>query len=79
MSRLSDSSEPEEAGGDTFDGTQECRTPQTLKRLINLAPLNVSQGRSFLSQGPNLLQVPERGSKYQHTRRRHSWIPGAIR
>ena len=77
MNRISESSDPEESGGDTFDGTEECKTPQTRRRLINLAPL--SQGRSFISQGPNLLQVPEKGPRYQNNRRRHSWIPGAIR
>ena len=77
MNRISESSNPEEAGGDTFDDTQECKTPRTLKRVINLNPH--SQGRTFLSQGPNLLQVPERSPRYQNNRRRHSWIPGTIR
>ena len=78
MDRISESSDPEEAR-DTYDGTQGCVTPE-LKRLSGISASiqlgKLSHGHSFLSQAPNLLQVPYHPSKGgRNTGRRHSWIP----
>lgn len=82
MDRISESSELEELGNDTYDDDiPEPKSPRCNRRgSINLAhgTLGASNhGRSFLTRGPNLLQVPEKAFKSQHNRRRHSWIPGS--
>ena len=79
--RVSESSDPDEAN-DIYDDTnldfKEYKNADLKRVSINLASqLGASHhGRSFISQVPNLLQVPT-GSRYQNNRRRHSWIPGA--
>ena len=79
--RVSESSDPDEAN-DIYDDTnldfKEYKNADLKRVSINLAnQLGASHhGRSFISQVPNLLQVPT-GSRYQNNRRRHSWIPGA--
>ena len=77
MDRISES-ELEEAD-DTYDNTQDIKAPEVKRRVsINLfaqsgGPASTGHhGRSFITQGPNLLQVPQN----HPSRRRHSWIPG---
>ena len=84
MDRISESSEPDGGeGSDTYDDIiHEPKSPHSYRRgSINLAHASLgisSHGRSFLTRGPNLLQVPEISRlKNQNTRRRHSWIPGS--
>ena len=82
MDRISESSELDEERSDTYDDVfQEPKSPYSYRRgSINLAHAslgNSSHGRSFLTRGPNLLQVPEKSFKSHNTRRRHSWIPGS--
>ena len=82
MDRISESSELEDFGNDTYDDSlQVPKSPRSYRRgSINLAHGTSgasNHGRSFLTRGPSLLQVPERVLKNQHTRRRHSWIPGS--
>ena len=78
---MSESSDPDEAN-DIYDDTnldfKEYKNADLKRVSINLAnQLGSSHhGRSFISQVPNLLQVPT-GSRYQNNRRRHSWIPGS--
>ena len=82
MDRISESSEVEDFGSDTYDDSLHLpKSPRSYRRgSINLAHGNASasnHGRSFLTRGPNLLQVPGRVSNSQHTKRRHSWIPSS--
>ena len=84
MERISES-EQEEAK-DTYDITQNINTLEPRRVSINLVaplggPAETGRTKSFISQGPNLLQVPQlsrrRRSTEEAPRRRHSWIPGS--
>ena len=70
----------EEECHDTYDVTQDIKPPEFRRLSINLAPLSgslpTSHGRSFISQVPHLLQVPDK-SRSPFNKRRNSWIPVA--
>ena len=79
MERISES-EAEEAR-DRYHMTENINTLRPPRVSINLVaplggPAETGHTKSFISQGPNLLQVPY-GPKGNTRGRRHSWIPGS--
>ena len=79
MERISES-EHEEAI-DRHDITENINIVGPPRVSIDLVgplggPAETGHTKSFISQGPNLLQIPH-GSQSHTPRRRHSWIPGS--